>query len=241
MTAFEDERVAPTLALLHHVAGEHARPALASSLSVEDMVLVDLIARHALPIDVFTLDTGRLHGDTLALVDAIGRRYGLHVEVYRPLPHAVEAYERDHGRDAFFRTVALRKGCCHVRKVEPLERALAGRDAWLTGMRREQSVTRGALAASERDPARGIAKYNPLVDWTEADVWRYVRAHDVPYNRLHDEGYPSIGCAPCTRPVVPGEDVRAGRWWWEARESRECGLHVAADGRLVRSTAEATS
>lgn len=223
---------------MRHVATAHARPALASSLSVEDMVIADLIARDSLAIDVFTLDTGRLHGDTLALIDDIGRRYGLHVEVYRPLPHAVEAYERDHGRDAFFRAVELRRACCHIRKVEPLERALAGRDAWITGMRREQSVTRGALTATERDAVHGLWKFNPLVDWSEADVWRYVRAHDVPYNRLHDEGYPSIGCAPCTRPVVPGEDVRAGRWWWEAREGRECGLHVAPGGRLVRASEE---
>jgi phosphoadenosine phosphosulfate reductase len=131
--------------------------------------------------------------------------------------------------------VELRKRCCHIRKVEPLERALAGKQAWITGQRRDQAATRAGLNVREYDEARGIVKFNPLADWTEGEVWDLIRERDIPYNALHDQGYRSIGCAPCTRPTVAGEDVRAGRWWWELRDARECGLHVAPDGRLVRS------
>ena len=223
------------LAVLAEIAAEHASIALASSLSIEDMALTDAIFRAELPISVFTLDTGRLHGDTLALIDAVAERYGRAIECFRPDPRSVQAWTARHGEDGFYDSVALRHECCAIRKIEPLERALAGRTAWITGQRREQSVTRTALAVREFDQARGIAKFNPLADWSEDEVWTYLSAYQVPYNRLYRQGYRSIGCAPCTRPTVPGEDVRAGRWWWEQPESRECGLHVAPDGRLVRS------
>ena len=221
--------------LLAGVALDHPPAALASSLSAEDMVITDAILRHNFGIEIFTLDTGRLHADTLNVLAAIRERYGYEVRVFRPDPAAVAEYVASFGRDAFYESAELRKRCCRIRKVEPLERALAGKRAWITGQRREQAATRASLNVQEHDATRGIAKFNPLADWTEAEVWEYIRGRDVPYNALHDQGYRSIGCAPCTRPTVAGEDVRAGRWWWELRDARECGLHVAPDGRLVRA------
>lgn len=221
--------------LLGRVASEYAPAALASSLSAEDMVITDAILRHKIGIEIFTLDTERLHADTLDVLGAIRERYGYEVRVFRPDPATVAEYVAGFGRDAFYESMDLRKRCCHIRKVEPLERALAGKRAWVTGQRREQAATRAGLKIQEHDAVRGVPKFNPLADWTEAEVWEYIRGRDVPYNALHDQGYRSIGCAPCTRPTVAGEDVRAGRWWWELRDARECGLHVAPDGRLVRA------
>jgi len=225
--------------VLERIALEYAPAALASSLSAEDMVLTDAIVRRRLDIRIFTLDTGRLHQDTLALLEAIRARYGYAVQVCRPDPDAVQAYVAGAGRDAFYDSVALRQRCCAIRKVEPLRRALAGMRAWITGQRREQSPTRSALRAKEYDQVHGLEKFNPLAEWSEPAVWAYLRSNAVPYNALYDQGYRSIGCAPCTRPVTPGEDARAGRWWWERPETRECGLHVDPDGRGVRSAAAA--
>ena len=224
--------------LLVRVALEHAPAALASSLSAEDMVITDVVLRHGLGIEIFTLDTQRLHADTLNVIAAIRKRYGYDMHVFRPEPEAVTEYVVKFGRDAFYESAELRKRCCHIRKVEPLNRALEGKEAWITGQRRDQAVTRSELEVQEYDAARGKVKFNPLADWSEDEVWTYVRAFDVPYNALHDQGYRSIGCAPCTRPTVAGEDVRAGRWWWEQPEARECGLHVEPDGRLARSKTE---
>jgi len=224
--------------LLVRIALEHAPAALASSLSAEDMVITDAILRHGLGIEIFTLDTQRLHADTLNVIAAIRKRYGYDMRVFRPEPEAVTEYVVKFGRDAFYESAELRKRCCHIRKVEPLNRALEGKEAWITGQRRDQAVTRSELKVQEYDAARGKVKFNPLADWSEDEVWTYVRAFDVPYNALHDQGYRSIGCAPCTRPTVAGEDVRAGRWWWEQPEARECGLHVEPDGRLARSKTE---
>jgi phosphoadenosine phosphosulfate reductase len=235
MTLVLNARMAELDAMLARIAREHAPAALASSLSAEDMVLTDLILRKGYRIEIFTLDTGRLHGDTLEVVEAIYRRYGYHVTLYKPDAAAVADYVSEFGRDAFYESAELRKRCCQIRKVEPLRRALQGRNSWITGQRRGQAVTRETLPLEEHDAAHGLVKFNPLAEWSEDEVWDYVRLHRVPYNRLHDQGYRSIGCAPCTRPTVAGEDVRAGRWWWESQESRECGLHVAPDGRLVRS------
>lgn len=212
---------------LASIAAEFRRVAFASSLGAEDMVLTDAILRARLPIAIFTLDTGRLHRETLALLDRIRDHYGHAVEVFRPDPAEVERYVSAHGLNAFYESVELRKRCCQLRKVEPLARALASRDAWITGQRRQQSVTRTHLALREHDRVHHIAKFNPLADWSAAEVWAYLRQHAVPYNSLHERGYPSIGCEPCTRAVRPGEDERAGRWWWESRDSKECGLHVA--------------
>jgi phosphoadenosine phosphosulfate reductase len=237
MTEALKNKTAELERLLVRVALEHAPSALASSLSAEDMVITDVILRHKLGIEIFTLDTQRLHADTLNVIAAIRERYGYDVRVFRPDPEAVAEYVADFGRDAFYESQELRKRCCHIRKVEPLNRALEGRESWITGQRRAQAATRAELKVQEYDAAHGMVKFNPLAEWSEDQVWEYIRAFEVPYNALHDQGYRSIGCAPCTRPSAAGEDVRAGRWWWEIREARECGLHVAADGRLVRSAA----
>jgi phosphoadenosine phosphosulfate reductase len=228
-------RIPALESLLARIAAEYAPSGLASSLSIEDMVVTDAILRLGLPIDIFTLDTGRMHGDTLAVIAAVNSRYGYDMLVYRPAPQAVTAYVTVHGRDGFYDGIELRKKCCDIRKVEPLKRALAGRRSWITGMRREQSATRAELPLQAWDAVYGMQKFNPLSDWSEDDVWGYLRAFDVPYNALYDQGYRSIGCAPCTRPVVAGEDVRAGRWWWEEPLSKECGLHLGPDGKLQRT------
>lgn len=228
-----EQKAADLARLLVRVAREHSPTALASSLSAEDMVITDAILRHGPGIEIFTLDTGRLHSDTLDVISAIRERYGYEVQVFRPDPAEVARYVADFGRDAFYESVELRKRCCHIRKVEPLERALAGKQAWITGQRRGQATTRADLKIQEHDAARGMVKFNPLADWSESEVWEYIRDRDVPYNALHDQGYRSIGCAPCTRPTVAGEDVRAGRWWWELHQARECGLHVTLAAGMV--------
>ena len=235
MSATLDARISDLARSLEFIDREHAPAALASSLSTEDMVITDAILRVRLGIEVFTLDTGRLHGDTLDLIGRIEQRYGIAPRVYRPQPQAVRKYVERFGRDAFYASTELRKRCCAIRKLEPLERALAGKKAWITGLRREQGVTRGEVQAREFDAARGMPKFNPLAEWSEHDVWAYLQRFEVPYNRLYEQGYRSIGCAPCSRPVTADEDLRAGRWWWEQPDSKECGLHVAPDGRLVRS------
>lgn len=225
--------VATTKATLQRVADQFAPAVFASSLAAEDMVLTDMILRAGLPIAIFTLETGRLHAETLAVLDRIKETYGYDVTPYRPQAEAVEAYVQQNGLNAFYDSVEMRKECCRIRKVEPLNRALAGKRAWVTGQRRAQSTTRAELDVQEQDEAHGMIKFNPLTDWSEEDVWHYIRSNNVPYNALHDKGYPSIGCEPCTRAIQPGEDVRAGRWWWENPESKECGLHVV-DGKLIR-------
>lgn len=218
---------------LARVAADFSPAVFASSLAAEDMVLTDLILRDRLPIAIFSLDTGRLHPETLAVLDKVKATYGYDIALFGPQADAVEGYIAQNGADAFYNSVEMRRECCRIRKVEPLGRALAGNRAWITGQRRAQSATRTSLEIEEDDPAHGMTKFNPLADWSEQDVWNYIRDHGVPYNALHDQGFPSIGCAPCTRAVQPGEDVRAGRWWWENPESKECGLHVV-DGKLIR-------
>ncbi len=226
MTDVVPQKVEAARSLLRRIAREFAPATFANSLGAEDMVLTDLIFTDALPIEVFTLDTGRLPNETYVLLDAIATRYGTRLRVMFPRSEAVEAYVASHGVNGFYNGVELRKACCHIRKVEPLRRALAGRKAWITGLRREQSVTRGDLADESFDTEHGLMKFNPLADWSHEEVWAYIRTHAVPYNALHDQGYLSIGCAPCTRAVAAGEDIRAGRWWWENPESKECGLHL---------------
>lgn len=201
--------------------------ALASSFGAEDVVLIDLLCRVSDRPRIFAIDTGRLHEATYDVMDRLRARYGLTFEVYFPNLDLVEQLLTEHGFHSFRESLEARHACCYARKVEPLSRALSRLDAWITGLRREQSVTRTSVQTVEVDHAHdGIVKINPLVDWTEAEVWEHIRRHDVPYNSLHDEGYPSIGCAPCTRAIEPGEHPRAGRWWWEAPEQKECGLHV---------------
>jgi phosphoadenosine phosphosulfate reductase len=207
------------------IANTHERPALATSLSAEDMVITDAIARLGAGIDVFTLDTGRLHDETLGLIDTVEKRYGLSIARERPEADAVEAYVAEHGVDGFYEGLEQRKQCCGIRKVAPLDRALRGRDAWVTGQRREQAATRVALPEAERDGERNMQKYNPLADWTWSDVLAYATRFAIPMNPLYARGYVSIGCEPCTKAIRPGEDPRAGRWWWENQDSKECGLH----------------
>ncbi|WP_183003908.1 phosphoadenylyl-sulfate reductase [Achromobacter sp. UMC71] len=219
-------RWAELVARLADIRRRYPDAALASSLAAEDMVLTHAIYGSALDLEVFTLDTGRLHAETLGVLDAVRERYGRDVTVYRPVAAAVEQHVAEHGAYAFYESVELRKACCQIRKVEPLKRALAGRSAWITGQRRAQSATRGELHLEEDDKTFGLYKFNPLADWSEADVWNLIRALGIPYNPLHDQGYPSIGCEPCTRAIRPGEDLRAGRWWWESSDSKECGLHA---------------
>ena len=219
-------------ALLRDIATRFSPAALASSLSAEDMVLTDAIARGRLPIEIFVLDTGRLHADTLELVSSLKKSYQIELSVYTPDPHAVARYVSRHGRDAFYGDLELRQRCCEIRKVQPLRRALAGKRAWITGQRRDGN-TRARLQVHEYDAVHQLEKFNPLAQWSETQVWEYVRAHRVPYNRLYDQGYRSIGCAPCTRPTLPQEDPRAGRWWWEAADKKECGLHVVGRGDTV--------
>ncbi len=213
-------------ALLAQIAARHPKVKFASSLAAEDMLLAHAILSKGVAIGIFSLNTGRLHAETLDMIERVRERYGYEIEQFHPRQDAVDAYVAEHGLNAFYESVELRKRCCEIRKVEPLNRALAGVDAWVTGQRREQSVTRAELHEQEHDAARGIAKYNPLADWTESDVWAYLNAFDVPVNPLHARGYPSIGCEPCTRAIRPGEDSRAGRWWWESRDTKECGLHI---------------
>lgn len=209
------------------IAGKHPGVVFASSLGVEDMLMAHAIFDAGLPIEVFTLDTGRLHPETLALVDHIHDRYGVTVNMVQPDPVAVKRHVDEHGAFAFYESIELRKACCGLRKVEPLRRILQGRPAWVTGQRREQSLTRTELTETEFDAVFGLHKYNPLANWTLEQVWEVVHALDIPYNPMHDQGYPSIGCEPCTRAIRAGEDIRSGRWWWEQKLSRECGLHVS--------------
>ena len=224
-----DQRVAHAIEVLKQAAIEHAGKVVqATSLGAEDMVITDLIARHDIGIALGTLETGMLHAETVALIGRIEAHYAVPVEVYRPVNESVVHFVKTNGSRAMYDSIELRKGCCAIRKLEPLARMLKNRSAWVTGMRREQSANRGAVAFSELDD-KGRTKFNPLADWSWADVWHYIDANQVPYNPLHDQFYPSIGCAPCTRAIAVGEDFRAGRWWWEDEGAKECGLHVHED------------
>lgn len=202
-----------------------SKVALASSLGAEDQVLTDVIVKNAKELKIFTLDTGRLNPETLDTLDKTELKYSKRITVFYPKSELVEDFVNTHGINSFYESVAKRKACCYARKIEPLQRALKPLDAWITGLRREQSVTREEMQLAEWDEANNLIKFNPLIDWSEQDVWDYIKKENVPYNKLHDLGYPSIGCAPCTRAIKDGEDIRAGRWWWENPEHKECGLH----------------
>jgi thioredoxin-dependent adenylylsulfate APS reductase len=226
-----------TLALLKTIAEDYRPAILANAFGPESMVMTDLIAKHELDIDIFSIDTGRLPEETQALAHSVHQRYGPVIEMVSPDADEVSAWTAEHGQNGFYDAVENRHGCCNVRKIQPLRRTLEGRRAWLTGLRREQSATRRDLEVSSWDDNYGIQKFNPMLDWTSEQVWAYIHDNAVPYNRLHDRGYTSIGCAPCTRAVGPGEDPRAGRWWWEMDSVKECGLHLdPATGRLQRAS-----
>jgi phosphoadenosine phosphosulfate reductase len=239
-----EDKIQQALAVLEQAVSEYSPVAFANSLGAEDMVLTDLIAEHfpagdGEGIAVFTLDTGRLPQETYDLMQEVRAHYALPLQVYFPNAALIEDYVAESGVNGFYDSVENRKRCCQIRKVEPLKRALAGKGAWLTGMRREQAPTRGRLEVSAFDADNGLQKFNPLLDWTADDVWAYIRRRGVPYSALHDRFYPSIGCAPCTRAITPGEDIRAGRWWWEHPEGKECGLHVAQVAPLKKTASVA--
>ena len=221
-----EAKLAHTTAVLTSAAAEHgSRIVQATSLGAEDMVLTDLIAKGHLSITIGTLETGMLHTETLALLSRIESHYGLQVQAMQPRREAVVHFVERHGDKAMYQSIELRKACCALRKLEPLSRLLEGKTAWITGLRREQSDGRAGVPYTERE-ANGRLKLNPLADWTWGDVWHYIAVNGVPYNPLHDQFFPSIGCAPCTRAISLGEDFRAGRWWWEDELAKECGLHV---------------
>ena len=201
------------------------RIALSSSLSIEDQTLTDIIVTQDKNTRIFTLDTGRLYPETYQLIEKTNMTYGIKIEVFFPDYHEVQRMVREEGINLFYNSVESRHRCCQIRKLEPLKRAFQGLDVWICGLRREQSITRQDMQVVEWDEMHQLIKVNPLISWTEQQVWDYIKMHSVPYNKLHDRGYPSIGCEPCTRAVQPGEDVRSGRWWWESPDHRECGLH----------------
>ncbi len=205
------------------------RIGLASSFSTEDQVVTDMLCKVTSVPTVFTLDTGRLPEETYRLMEQTRDKYGVRIEILFPDCAQVEEMVNEHGPNLFYESIENRKLCCRLRKIEPLKRRLATLDAWICGLRAEQSTTRTGLMRVDADETFGLIKVCPLADWTTEQVWEYIRSNDVPYNELHDKGYPSIGCAPCTRAVKPGEDIRAGRWWWEAPEHKECGLHLHAE------------
>jgi phosphoadenosine phosphosulfate reductase len=229
-----DQRIAEASWRLQQSVEEHAPAAFASSFGAEDMVILDLIHRLHADVEIFTLDTGRLPQETHDLIARARQVYRLPLRVLSPDAAELESFVSRHGSNAFYDSAELRQRCCAIRKLGPLRRALQGKALWITGLRREQSATRTDVEILAFDKSNRLMKLNPLADWSEADVWAYVHRYDVPTNALHARGYPSIGCAPCTRAVQPGEDLRAGRWWWEQPASRECGLHVDENGKLVR-------
>jgi phosphoadenosine phosphosulfate reductase len=199
--------------------------ALASSLGAEDQALTHMIAKSHPSVKIFTLDTGRMFPESYELLERTNKHYDINIEVFFPDYSQVEKMVNEKGINLFYESIENRKLCCGIRKVEPLQRAFRGLQAWVCGLRREQSVTRFNIEPVEWDEGNQLVKINPLVDWTQEALWEYIKSNDVPYHTLHDKGFPSIGCQPCTRAVKPGEDVRAGRWWWEEPEKKECGLH----------------
>lgn len=220
-----EQKIAAVRELLRAAVREHGRVVYANSLGAEAMVLTDLIASYVPEIDMFSIDTGRLPDETHALLARLETRYGKRIRLVHPDARALEALLASQGVNGFYGSLEARVGCCEVRKIEPFRRAVAGYGAWVTGVRREQSAARAGGSSLEWDASYGLYKVSPLLDWSEEQVWHYIRARQLPYNSLHDRQFRSIGCAPCTRAVQPGENERAGRWWWEQAESRECGLH----------------
>jgi phosphoadenosine phosphosulfate reductase len=219
------ENVPPFELLESFLARYKGKIALSSSLSIEDQMLTDLIVKIDPTTRIFTLDTGRLFPETYSLIDTTNMKYNIQLEVLFPKFEEIQKMVKEEGVNLFYSSIESRKRCCNIRKMEPLKRAFEGLEVWICGLRREQSVTRMDMKVIEWDETNQLLKLNPLINHTEAEVWDYIKSHKVPYNKLHDKGYPSIGCQPCTRAVQPGEDVRAGRWWWENPEHKECGLH----------------
>lgn len=218
---------APPLEILEYFLTKYkGRIAFASSMGAEDQVLTDMIVSIDSKARIFTLDTGRMFPETYDIIDRTNARYKINIEVFFPERQQVEEMVKQKGVNLFYENIENRKQCCHIRKMVPLKRALQGLEVWISGLRKSQSVTREDLKVVEWDENNGMIKLNPLIDWTEGQVWDYIETKNIPYNKLHHKGFPSIGCQPCTRAIQPGEDVRAGRWWWENPEHKECGLHV---------------
>src|SRR5580658_3045638 len=228
-----DHKAAAVHAVLAGALAQHGRLVYANSLGAEAMVLTDIIWSRLPQIDMFSIDTGRLHEETYEVLERLQRRYQRRMRVVHPDAEALERLVGLQGVNGFYHSLEARLECCRIRKVEPFRRAIAGYPAWITGVRHEQSAGRALLRAVERDGEHGLYKVSPLLDWSEAEVWQYIRARRLPYNRLHDRQFPSIGCSPCTRAIQPGESRRAGRWWWEQPESRECGLHPRVPNMAV--------
>ena len=222
------QKLTTSKALLQSAAKHYSPLTQASSLGAEDMVVTHLLQEAGIDSSIFVLDTGMLHAETLALIGRIEERYARKVDVYHPLETVASAFVQVNGSEAMYKSLELRKECCHIRKMEPLERALAGTNGWFTGLRREQSSARAEV--HDIEPQTQRVKINPLADWSWGDVWHFIAVNEILYNPLHDQFFPSVGCAPCTRAVTLGEDFRSGRWWWEQESAKECGLHVAADG-----------
>jgi len=220
-----EQKAAAARELLTQAVAQYGKVVYANSLGAEAMVLTDLIWTHAPEIDIFSIDTGRLHQETYDLLEKLELRYKRHIRIVSPDAPSLEQLNAAQGINGFYHSLEARVSCCGVRKIEPFKRAIAGYQAWVTGVRREQSATRARGQAIEWDAQYGLQKISPLLEWTEGEIWQYIRARHLPYSSLHDRGYPSIGCQPCTRAIQPGESRRAGRWWWEQPESRECGLH----------------
>jgi len=222
---FLEHRLPALFERLLQIDSAYSNVRFASSMSAEDLVLIDAIAFTKSAISVFTLNTLRLHVESVEMIDTVRNHYGIDIEQFLPAEAAIQTYVEQFGENGFYDSVKAKEQCCRIRKVIPLAQALQGCQAWVTGQRNGQAVTRADLAFKEHDRERGIEKFNPLFDWTEADVWSYIKARSVPIHPLHLKGYPSIGCEPCTRPIRQGENVRAGRWWWLQEQKKECGLH----------------
>lgn len=221
---FQDASPLDVITFFHKLYGK--KIAFASSMGAEDQVLTHLISESAPGMRIFTLDTGRMFEETYDLIAITEKRYNTRIQLFFPDPSEVENMVESKGINLFYDSVDNRKLCCNIRKADPMKRALLGTDAWISGLRREQSVTRNEVQVVEWDNKYNKLKINPLINWTSQDLWEYIRNNKIPYNTLHDKGFPSIGCLPCTRAVLPGEDIRAGRWWWESPANRECGLHI---------------
>lgn len=220
------EDKAPEEVIRFFISHYKEKVAFSSSLGLEDQVITHMIAAIDKNTRIFTLDTGRVFPETYSLISRTNDRYDINIQIFFPDYKAVETMVNKKGINLFYESIENRKECCRIRKIEPLKRAFSGLGAWICGLRREQSVTRNDMQVVEWDANNNLIKINPLINWTEQQVWDYIKANNVPYNVLHDKGFPSIGCQPCTRAIKPGEDIRAGRWWWENPDQKECGLHA---------------
>lgn len=221
----EFEKKTPQEVLSYFLREYKGKIALSSSLGIEDQALTHMVSNIDNSVKIFTLDTGRLFPETYTLIDNTNKHFGINIELFFPETSKVEEMVRTKGVNLFYDSIENRKLCCNIRKIQPLKRAFSGLDVWICGLRKDQSITRFFSNMVEWDEVNGLVKINPLINWNERMVWEYIRTHHIPYNELHDKSFPSIGCQPCTRAVAAGEDIRSGRWWWEAPEHKECGLH----------------